>query len=184
MILGACLTSAGCGGRVPGGPEPSRLEAPTGPGRLTAFGSETELRTFMRDRPRSPLTDFRGFSQFSGTTAGYVFGAPVLSLRNEALALRELGRLRAEPARALTDACRASCVDWYGNARPLFPGGRIFALLGDEIVEGGPTGHRLDELRRLDFAPPPAALRSEAPRRCAHRALTSPPQARCDGAHV
>ena len=87
--------------------------------------------------------------------------ASVLFLRNEGLALHELGRLRAEPARAITDACRASCVDWYGNARPLFLGGRIFALLGYEIVEGGLIGHRLDEIRRLDFAPPPAAERSD-----------------------
>jgi hypothetical protein len=33
------------------------------------------------------------------------------------------------------DECRASCVDWYGNARPLFLRGHVFALLGYELVE-------------------------------------------------
>ena len=27
------------------------------------------------------------------------------------------------------DGCRASCMDWYGNARPIFAKGRIFALM-------------------------------------------------------
>ncbi|MEM9071705.1 MAG: beta-propeller domain-containing protein [Myxococcota bacterium] len=30
--------------------------------------------------------------------------------------------------------CTQSCVDWYGNARPVFWGGRIFALMGSEFV--------------------------------------------------
>jgi hypothetical protein len=51
------------------------------------------------------------------------------------------------------DACKASCVDWYGNARPLFANGRVFALLGYEIVEGKLKGNRLVEQRRIDFAP-------------------------------
>ena len=56
------------------------------------------------------------------------------------------------------DQCQASCVDWYGNARPIFLGGRIFALLGYELVEGrmasrGWPGERIEELRRVSFAP-------------------------------
>ncbi|MEM6989400.1 MAG: hypothetical protein AAF721_02845 [Myxococcota bacterium] len=27
-------------------------------------------------------------------------------------------------------------MDWYGNARPIFYKGRVFALLGYELVEG------------------------------------------------
>lgn len=32
-------------------------------------------------------------------------------------------------------ACEVSCVDWYGNTRPIFLGDRIFALMGDELAE-------------------------------------------------
>jgi hypothetical protein len=51
------------------------------------------------------------------------------------------------------DARRVSCVDWYGNARPLFLRGRIFALLGYELVEGREDDGRIRELRRVSFAP-------------------------------
>jgi hypothetical protein len=51
------------------------------------------------------------------------------------------------------DGCKASCVDWYGNARPLFLRGRIFALLGYELVEGAASGGVMRELRRASFAP-------------------------------
>ena len=55
------------------------------------------------------------------------------------------------------DGCVASCVDWYGNARPIFWRGRVFALMGYELVEGsergGARGRRVREVARLDFAP-------------------------------
>ncbi len=44
-------------------------------------------------------------------------------------------------------------MDWYGNARPLFLRGRIFALLGYEIVEGAVDGGRIRETRRISYAP-------------------------------
>jgi hypothetical protein len=79
--------------------------------------------------------------------------ASVLFLRTRSLRFEEIGQLASGDAAAGDDACRASCVDWYGNARPLFLGGRILALLGYEIVEGGISGDRLRELRRVDFTP-------------------------------
>ena len=33
------------------------------------------------------------------------------------------------------DGCQASCVDWYGNARPIFLPERMLALMGYELVE-------------------------------------------------
>jgi hypothetical protein len=93
----------------------------------------------------------------AGGSPGYehlVHGsAAVVFLKNDALALRELGELRAQAAVSPADGCRTSCVDWYGNARPLFLGERIFGLLGYEIVEGRISGGRLDERGRLSFAP-------------------------------
>jgi hypothetical protein len=87
--------------------------------------------------------------------------ASVLFLRNDAFRLRELGDLAADDRAGGEDGCRASCVDWYGNARPLFLRGRIFALLGYELVEGRVDGGRIRETRRASFAPtaPAAAER-------------------------
>lgn len=83
--------------------------------------------------------------------------ASVLFLRNRGMRLSELGELAARPA-VVDDACAASCVDWYGNARPLFLRGRIFALMGYELVEGAEAGGRLRETRRVSFAPAPRSV--------------------------
>ncbi len=57
------------------------------------------------------------------------------------------------------DGCVASCVDWYGNARPIFWRGRVFALMGYELVEGSERGRRIREVGRIDFAPRGRGLR-------------------------
>jgi hypothetical protein len=81
--------------------------------------------------------------------------AAVTFLRNDALMLTELGDLSASATGngGTDDGCKASCVDWYGNARPLFLRGRVFALLGYEIVEGKLGGGGIAEVRRTSFAP-------------------------------
>jgi hypothetical protein len=79
--------------------------------------------------------------------------AAILFLRNDGLHFEEAGELAARSDKAVDDACRASCVDWYGNARPLFVHGRVLALLGYEIVEGSLDEGRLRELRRISYAP-------------------------------
>lgn len=79
--------------------------------------------------------------------------ASVLYLRNSGLTLTELGALAARPGQAPDDGCRASCVDWYGNARPLFLQGRVFALLGYELVEGTLKEGQIREVRRISYAP-------------------------------
>lgn len=48
--------------------------------------------------------------------------------------------------------CEVSCIDWYGNSRPIFTAGRIFALTGTELIEGRLDGRRIRETRRLDIA--------------------------------
>ncbi|MFB9244372.1 hypothetical protein IV454_02495 [Massilia antarctica] len=68
----------------------------------------------------------------------------VLYLRNTALKLRELGSLKAQGG-AQNAAASA--------ALPLFVQGRVFALMGDELVEGKLKNGRLREVRRLDLAP-------------------------------
>jgi hypothetical protein len=81
--------------------------------------------------------------------------AAVAFLRNDALTLTELGDLSASAGGngAMDDGCKASCVDWYGNARPIFLRGRVFALLGYEIVEGRIASGFINEVRRASFAP-------------------------------
>lgn len=79
--------------------------------------------------------------------------AAIIFLRNNSLKFEEAGELAAQSERASDDACRASCVDWYGNARPLFVRGRVLALLGYEIVEGFRDNDRIHEMRRINYAP-------------------------------
>ena len=79
--------------------------------------------------------------------------AAILFLRNQSLHFEELGELGAQSEKAVDDAFRASCVDWYGNSRPLFVRGRVLALLGYEIVEGSFKEGRIQENRRINYAP-------------------------------
>jgi hypothetical protein len=108
-----------------------------------------------------------GLGRRGGVYQGAQGAAAVTYLRNRRLQFTALGTLDARDERnPRDDACRASCVDWYGNARPIFLGDRVFALLGYELVEGrieqaawrwGEAhelpGERLVERRRISFAP-------------------------------
>jgi len=91
----------------------------------------------------------KGMDRYLDDSAGVVY------LRNRALMLSTLGQLDAAPItkRHADDGCKASCVDWYGNARPIFLGDRVFALLGYELVEGQVVDERIRERRRVDFTP-------------------------------
>jgi hypothetical protein len=101
-----------------------------------------------------------------GVYSGGQGAAAVLFVRNRGLQFAGLGQLEASEAGVRDDACKASCVDWYGNARPIFFGDRVLALMGYEIVEGrlqaggrrfdGPSGvpaEQIVERRRISFAP-------------------------------
>jgi hypothetical protein len=79
--------------------------------------------------------------------------ASVLFLRNADARFRLLGELAASSAAPADDGCVVSCVDWYGNARPLFLYGRVFALLGYELVEGTLARGGIRERRRISYAP-------------------------------
>lgn len=104
------------------------------------------------------------FYQPQGETGG-ILGLPILGgnderpsaavkfLRNKKLQLSDLGLLVAASDKPRDDACQVSCVDWYGNARPIFIGERVYALMGYELVEGRVRDDALLELRRVNFAP-------------------------------
>ena len=55
--------------------------------------------------------------------------------------------------------CEVSCIDWYGNSRPIFTDGRIFALAGTDLVEGRLAHGRIGEIGRLDLTAPPPTRR-------------------------
>jgi hypothetical protein len=79
--------------------------------------------------------------------------ASIVFLRNEGRRFTRLGALASSAEEPVADRCKASCVDWYGNARPIFLRGRILALLGYELVEGAVDGGGVREVRRASFAP-------------------------------
>ena len=93
--------------------------------------------------------------------------ARVVFLRHRDLGFSALGDLAAFPGAQQDDGCKASCVDWYGNARPLFLGQRVLALMGYELVEGRWLGHGRDERievrRRISFAPTARASHGARP---------------------
>jgi hypothetical protein len=120
--------------------------------------SQGELRSqgffYKSDGPNSGLL---GLPISRAGRAGYAHliegSAAILFLRNDSLHFQEMGELGASPKVAVNDGCRASCVDWYGNARPLFLRGRYIALLGYELVEGTMEEGQIHEMRRVSYAP-------------------------------
>jgi hypothetical protein len=87
--------------------------------------------------------------------AGPVNSAALLFLTRNGGRLSHAGELAAKTGDGgqVADACQASCVDWYGNARPIFIGDRLFGLLGYEIVEGTRERGNVREIGRTSFAP-------------------------------
>jgi hypothetical protein len=134
---------------------------PRAASRYTRAGaSQGELRSHgFFYKPEGPDSGLLGLPISTPGRPGFEHlfeeSAAVLFLRNDSLNLSELGELAARPETAADDECRASCVDWYGNARPLFLRGRVFALLGYELVEGTLQGGRFHETRRITYAPRP-----------------------------
>lgn len=79
--------------------------------------------------------------------------ASVIYLSVENNKLSRLGSLDSALRPNVDDHCQASCVDWYGNSRPIFWRNRIFALLGYDLVEGHIQDNKITEVRRLDYTP-------------------------------
>ena len=80
-------------------------------------------------------------------------GSAIVFLGRRDGKFRLAGELEALAKNAKDDGCQASCVDWYGNARPIFLGNRVFALMGYELVEGRRSGSSVKEVGRVNFAP-------------------------------
>ena len=50
--------------------------------------------------------------------------------------------------------CEVSCIDWYGNSRPVFLAGRIFGLMGTSLVEARIDAGQIKEIARIDLTAP------------------------------
>ena len=84
------------------------------------------------------------------TSVGSLYATPVPPSRED---LDEDGDLDAADKVVSSPAgyqCEVSCVDWYGNSRPIFIGERVFALSGFELIEGALSGDRIIEVARID----------------------------------
>ena len=96
-----------------------------------------------------PVTRTRNGSggEFLGNASAIFF------MRRENRDFAPAGDLLSRAKSDFDDGCVASCVDWYGNARPIFLRDRIFALMGYELVEGRIENGRIREVRRANFVP-------------------------------
>ena len=84
---------------------------------------------------------------------------------NASLTLAGTLRANADSVEEADYECEVSCIDWYGNARPIFTGGRNLALVNSEIIEGEMVDGRMHELHRLNILmPPPRAVAGETGR--------------------
>lgn len=121
-----------------------------------AEGENRSHAFFYRPDPGSDGDDgLLGLPVMRGSDDGTRFlgsAASILYLRRAARDLSLAGTLDARPGQR-DDHCLASCVDWYGNARPVFFGNRIFALMGYELVEGRWQDGKIREKTRIDFTP-------------------------------
>ena len=145
------------------GARPSLAATTLLPHRVESEGRSHAFNAWIRSDgsgliglPTSRRVDrgLRGWSDSESSDLSFIAVSPAKALSPAG----ELGVRGRKPASGYD--CQVSCVDWYGNSRPVFTGGRIFALLGTELVEGRMDGRRVRELARLDLTGRPAAERS------------------------
>ncbi|MBI3182593.1 MAG: beta-propeller domain-containing protein [Myxococcales bacterium] len=134
-----------------------------------ALGDVPEVRsTHVRPDSAQGETRSHGFFFKPDALGGGVLGLPIrldgdawrhlLYGSAEVVFLRVDSELRFTPMGSLAaseesadDQCKVSCVDWYGNARPIFYRGRMFALLGYELVEGVVGETAVSESGRVSY---------------------------------
>ncbi len=105
------------------------------------FGLPTQIRTGTKSRHGYEETE----DQVTYFTA------------DRTLHLRTPGSLEGDRLPENSDyTCEVSCIDWYGNTRPIFYKGRVFALIGREFAEGRIDSGHLIELARVDLTSKPA----------------------------
>ncbi len=91
------------------------------PSYVRKNASQGELRSHgFFYKPAGPEEGMLGLPISEPGRPGYEHlfnnSASILFLRNQSLRFTEMGTPAARPEGSADDQCRASCVDWYGNA--------------------------------------------------------------------
>ncbi|MEZ0244843.1 MAG: hypothetical protein ACAH11_15825, partial [Sphingomonas sp.] len=108
------------------------------------IGLPTTLRTYRADR---------GWSDSESSDLSYIaFGPDKRLTLAGALSVTKPGERVGQKDNGYS--CEVSCIDWYGNSRPIFTSGRIFALMGTDLVEGELRGGRIVAVARVDMTGP------------------------------
>lgn len=141
---------------VPGSGRPAVVDTYVSPGAAESEGRSHGF--FYRPDPGSPggISGLLGLPierTNDGQNAYVDNAAAVLFLKRSDRRFSGFGELASRPPEWEDTECVVSCVDWYGNARPIFIGNRVFALMGYELVEGDASGRRIREVGRLNFMP-------------------------------
>jgi len=68
------------------------------------------------------------------------------------LDIRVAGYVAPDPSAMGADyECEVSCIDWYGNARPIFMNDRVFALSSVELIEASFINGQVRERQRVSL---------------------------------
>ncbi|MBD3280336.1 hypothetical protein GF389_02335, partial [Candidatus Dojkabacteria bacterium] len=79
-------------------------------------------------------------------------GVEVIYLEvDDDLDFENLGIISSKSDNQTDDSCTVSCVDWYGNSRPIFYDGKVYTLIGYELVQGEVQDGEIVELERVGF---------------------------------
>lgn len=135
---------------------------------LDDTGHAREMRAL--NGATSSETRTHGFF-FQPDAQGGSFGMPVVSRVNSSthasVAYFDVRDYRTTLVGSLSaqeradEECENSCVDWYGNARPIFWGDKVFALLGSELVEGMRENSHITERTRVTLVPTPRSAEDD-----------------------
>ena len=141
-VAGPAAATRPCSGSEQ--PSPSRFGLPT----ATALVVGSVIGTGVFGLP----TVFKqaSWSDYEETSNVHFFAV------DRSLDIRPSGYLGANADAIDEDyECEVSCVDWYGNARPIFTEGRVFALMGTELVEGRLFNGGIAEIQRVGMTGAP-----------------------------
>jgi hypothetical protein len=124
-------------------------------GRSHAFNSLIDAKgSGLMGLPTVPADEKSGRYPWNSDASDVSFLSADAAGRLERLGeLRSRENLRDDDEAEWIDDydCQVSCIDWYGNSRPIFTDGRVFALTGTELVEGRIVQGRIVEIRRLSL---------------------------------
>ena len=145
------------GGRI------SRIESMTGIGALvvSSHGEDMQLESLLLGDEAALVAGATMAQMNEGESRshgfffrpdqnGGVFGLPVVNVGSSygwwGTSISNIAFFRAEASGDValrgvvsssdeSGVCETSCVDWYGNTRPIFLRDRVYALMGSEVVE-------------------------------------------------